>query len=66
MNYKYEKYNYNFLYPLINLGDFYKDVIIENATYDKEQDVVHVVLRGVIDKMTININVTDLIESTNG
>jgi hypothetical protein len=64
--FKYEKYNYDFLLPLINLGDFYKDGVIESVNYDAEQDVIHIIYRTSIDRITINMNVTDLIENTNG
>ena len=66
MKYKYEKYDYNFLIPIINLGDFYKDGVIESVNYDAEQDVINIFYRTSIDRITINMNVTDLIENTNG
>lgn len=64
--FKYEKYNYDFLLPLINLGDFYKDGIIENAIFDENTNTIHITFRTSIDKMVFDININDLTLETNG
>lgn len=64
--YKYEKYNYDFLLPLINLGDFYKDGVIENAVFDGNTNTIHITYRTSIDKLVFDINVNDLTLETNG
>lgn len=58
--FKYEKYNYDFLLPLINLGDFYKDGVIENAIFDENTNTIHITYRTSIDKFIFDINVNDL------
>lgn len=64
--FKYEKYNYDFLLPLINLGDFYKDGVIENAIFDENTNTIHITFRTSIDKMVFDININDLTTETNG
>lgn len=64
--FKYEKYNYDFLLPLINLGDFYKDGVIENAIFDENTNTIHITFRTSIDKLVFDINVNDLTLETNG
>lgn len=64
--FKYEKYNYDFLLPLINLGDFYKDGVIENAIFDENTNTIHITFRTSIDKMVFDININDLTLETNG
>ena len=64
--FKYEKYNYDFLLPLINLGDSYKDGVIENAVFDENTNTIHITFRTSIDKMVFDININDLTLETNG
>ena len=63
--FKYEKYNYDFLLPLINLGDFYKDGVIENAIFDENTNTIRITYRTSIDKLVFDINVNDLTLETN-
>jgi len=61
--YKYESYNYNFLKPtIIDLGDFYKDCLIESVEYDKNTNTLHINYRRVIDRITVDINLNDIID----
>ena len=66
--YKYEKYNYDFLLPslVINLGDSYKDGVIENAIFDENTNTIHITYRTSIDKIVFDINVNDLTFEKNG
>lgn len=66
--FKYEKYNYDFLLPslVINLGDSYKDGVIENAVFDENTNTIHITFRTSIDKMVFDININDLTLETNG
>ena len=64
--FKYEKYNYDFLLPLINLGDFYKDGVIENAVFDESTNTIHITYRTSIDKIVFDININDLTLEKNG
>ena len=66
--FKYEKYNYDFLLPslVINLGDSYKDGVIENAIFDENTNTIHITFRTSIDKMVFDININDLTPETNG
>lgn len=66
--FKYEKYNYDFLLPslVINLGDSYKYGVIENAIFDENTNTIHITFRTSIDKMVFDININDLTTETNG
>jgi hypothetical protein len=66
--FKYEKYNYDFLLPslVINLGDSYKDGVIENAIFDENTNTIHITFRTSIDKLVFDININDLTLGANG
>ncbi len=66
--FKYEKYNYDFLLPspVINLGDSYKEGVIENAIFDENTNTIYITFRTSIDKIVFDININDLTLETNG